>query len=198
MPICPSRSDMSTLIDDTDWEVRLRVCNLLHQLWKTEIHIRERSKKGHVHEEKQQAYFYALGGNQLLLLSVRHKMAKHLCMTCRDNNSTQHFYCVVIFPQAQDSARLVRAKSMEVLKSILEDLDSETPNSIGGSGKRALALEGNDQAFADAIGQIDFARLAATISAEHMYEETFDIDYSGVDIKTMTESLRDTNIMDCE
>ncbi|KAI8580037.1 hypothetical protein K450DRAFT_239064 [Umbelopsis ramanniana AG] len=161
-----SPSDMSMLMDDTDWEVRLRVCNLLHQLWKTEIHIRERSKKGHVHEDKQQTHFYELGGDHLLLLS------------------------------AQDSARLVREKSMEVLKGIQEDLDSEASNTMG--GKRALALEENDQAFADAIGEIDFARLAATISAEHMYEETFDIDYSGVDIKTMTESLRDTNIMDCE
>ena len=114
-------------------------------------------------------------------------------LTCK-----HYYYCVVVFLQAQDSARLVREKSMEVLKSIQEDLDSEVSNSAGGSGKRALALEENDQAFADAIGKIDFGRLAATISAEHMYEETFDIDYSGVDIQTMTESLRDTNIMDCE
>ncbi|KAG2181828.1 hypothetical protein INT44_008644 [Umbelopsis vinacea] len=161
-----SPSDVSMLMDDTDWEVRLRVCYLLHQLWKTEIHIREKSKKGHVHEEKQQTHFYELAGDQLLLLS------------------------------AQDSARLVRETAMEVLKSIQADLDSEATHSMG--GKRALALEENDQAFADAIGKIDFTRLAATISAEHMYEETFDIDYSGVDIKTMTESLRDTNIMDCE
>lgn len=107
-------------------------------------------------------------------------------------------YCVVASMQAQDSARLVREKAMEVLKSIQEDLDPEVSNSAGDSGKRALTLEKNDQAFVDAIGKIDFMRLAATISAEHMYEETFDIDYSGVDIKTMTESLRDTNIMDCE
>jgi hypothetical protein len=105
---------------------------------------------------------------------------------------TLYFYRL----QAQDSARLVREKSMMVLKNIQADL--EPKSTIGGSGKRALALDDHDQPFADAIESIDFDRLAATISAEHMYEETFDIDYSGVDIKTMTESLRDTNIMDCE
>jgi hypothetical protein len=67
-----SQSDMSTLMDDTDWEVRLRVCNLLHQLWKAEKHISERSKKGYIHDDKHQPHFYALSGDRLLLLSVRY------------------------------------------------------------------------------------------------------------------------------
>lgn len=86
---------------------------------------------------------------------------------------------------------------MEALKNIMEDFGQcISKDSI--SVKRPLELRDEDEMFCASIQKIDFNRLQATISAEHMYEETFDIDYSGVDIASMTESLRDTNMLDCE
>jgi hypothetical protein len=64
---------MATLIDDTDWEVRLRACSLLHELWKTETQLRARSKKGYSDDMASfTPHFYALQGDQLLLFSVRY------------------------------------------------------------------------------------------------------------------------------
>lgn len=65
-----SQSDMTMLIDDTDWEVRLRACNLLHELWKADRQLRGRSKKGYSDNIEFKPQFYQLGGDRLLLLSV--------------------------------------------------------------------------------------------------------------------------------
>ncbi|CAM0135962.1 unnamed protein product [Umbelopsis sp. WA50703] len=98
----------------------------------------------------------------------------------------------------QDPARLVRKQAMEALKSIMEDFGLMVPMDSRVNAKRPLELTDEDQIFCESIQNVDFDRLESTICAEHMYEETFDIDYSGVDIASMTESLRDTNMLDCE
>lgn len=87
---------------------------------------------------------------------------------------------------------------MKVLQSIEADLKPDYVGAGSNRTKRLYALEEEDQGFADAIDKIDFDRLAATVSAEHMYEETFDIDYSGIDTTSMTESTHDNHTMDCE
>ncbi|KAJ2961625.1 hypothetical protein NQZ79_g3168 [Umbelopsis isabellina] len=163
-----SPSNMMVLIDDTDWETRLRVCKLLHELWVAERQSLSRSKRGNVDGNTQEPQFYRLGGDKLLVLAI------------------------------QDPARLVRKSAMEALKGIMEDFGQGISNNPIVNVKRPLELRDEDQIFCASIQMIDFNRLEATISAEHMYEETFDIDYSGVDIASMTESLRDTNMLDCE
>ncbi|KAG2184991.1 hypothetical protein INT43_000904 [Umbelopsis isabellina] len=163
-----SSSNMAALIDDTDWETRLRVCKLLHVLWIAERHNLSRSKRSNVNDNTQKPQFYVLGGDKLLLLAI------------------------------QDPARLVRKTTMEALKDIMEDFGHGIFNEPIVSVKRPLELSDEDEMFCASIRKIDFDILETTISAEHMYEETFDIDYSGVDIASMTESLRDTNMLDCE
>jgi hypothetical protein len=71
---------------------------------------------------------------------------------------------------------------MEALKSIMEDFGLMVPMDSRVNAKRPLELTDEDQIFCESIQN----------------EETFDIDYSGVDIASMTESLRDTNMLDCE
>jgi hypothetical protein len=61
---------MTALIDDTDWEVRLRACKLLHELWNAERQNLSRSKRGNVNDITQEPHFYNLGGDKLLVLAV--------------------------------------------------------------------------------------------------------------------------------
>lgn len=61
---------MAILIDDTDWETRLRVCKLLHELWVAERQNLARSKRGNADDDTQEPQFYNLAGDKLLVLAV--------------------------------------------------------------------------------------------------------------------------------
>jgi len=105
-----------------------------------------------------------------------------------------------------DSSRFVRGESIAVLKRILADYEGPaSPGSSDGTyggSKRFLnsSVPSNAREFWDRILDIDFERIAATVSVEHLYQEALEVDSNGVDSSMMMDVDKPNdgnNVLDC-
>ncbi|CAG8636763.1 305_t:CDS:10, partial [Paraglomus occultum] len=154
---------MSKLVNDPDFEVRIRVIQFLHVIWdhcefdRMRINKKfrgdqEKNESMLIDEGEEESWFYWLKGDSLLVSA------------------------------ADDSSRLVRKeilKVLNILKSYLEPIVATYNSQTNGfiPSKRPTDSENlihKHYTFYHMINNIDFSRLAATIDVEHLYQEALE------------------------
>ncbi|RUS24791.1 hypothetical protein BC938DRAFT_473066, partial [Jimgerdemannia flammicorona] len=160
-------------MDDMDWEVKIRGCQFLEALWDCD----ERSMDGNKRQRRGLAE--DAGSNEMEDVPYQ-----------ADERSAQPtwFYRMqgdqLLLEAVQDPARLVRQSILLILRRIHASL---SPPLASASRKRAshAPTSAQDADLLCRIQQVDFDRLEASVSVEHLYQEAMEVDREGVDEEMM-------------